>query len=341
MRDLAGREAEEAEDDVLDPLLQVVHPVRDGLARLLAEQPEDHREVVDAERPERVLVRADHAEVLAVAVDAGDLAERAGVDELLHLAEAGVVEEQVARHQHEVALLGERDELLHLLAAHRRRLLDEDVLAGLERLLRELVVRRDGRCDDDRVDGVVGQQLVERGGRRAPAGSARRTRRAAPRRCRRSTRARRARRRRARRSSPSRRRPRGRRGSKLPDLLARDARAARGVAQVDDELGVRRRAARSRSPECAVAITTDVVVAGLERHRARGRSRRSRTTARGGRGRRRARRRSGAARSASRRATRASRRCPTCRRRRARAPREPASDFCAPWLSACETRERQ
>ena len=82
--DAARREAEEAEDDVLDPLLQVVHPVRDRLARLLLEEPEDDGEVVDAERPQRVLVRADHAEVLAVAVDARDLAERPLVDELLH-----------------------------------------------------------------------------------------------------------------------------------------------------------------------------------------------------------------------------------------------------------------
>ena len=39
----------------------------------------------------------------------------------------------MAGHQHEVALGGERDELVHLGCAHRRRLLDEDVLARLER----------------------------------------------------------------------------------------------------------------------------------------------------------------------------------------------------------------
>ena len=80
MRHLAGGEAEEAEDDVLDAVLEIVHAVGDRLGRLLLEQPEDDREVVDAERPQRVLVGADHAEVLTIAVDAGDLAELARVD---------------------------------------------------------------------------------------------------------------------------------------------------------------------------------------------------------------------------------------------------------------------
>src|SRR6476646_4788495 len=161
--DLPGREAEEAEDDVFDALLQIVHHVRDRLAPLLAEEPEDHGEVVDAERPERVLVRADHAEVLTVPVDAGDLAQLAGFDELLHLPETRVVEKQMTGHQHEIPLLREGDELLHLLRAHRGRLLDKNVLASLERLLRELVVGRHRRRDRDRRDGVVGERVVERG----------------------------------------------------------------------------------------------------------------------------------------------------------------------------------
>ena len=114
-------------------------------------------------------------EVLAVAVDAGHLAELARVDELLHLAEARVVEEQVPGHQHEAALLRQRDELLHLARPHRRRLLDEHVLARLERLLRERVVRRHGRRDDDRVDGC--RRRAGRRSRRSSraAGSAPRT----------------------------------------------------------------------------------------------------------------------------------------------------------------------
>ena len=96
---LPGREAQVAEDDVLDALLEERLAARPDLGRLLAEQVEDDREVVDAEAPERVLVAPDRAEVLAVAVDVEDVAELARVDELLELRDARVVEEQVAGHQ--------------------------------------------------------------------------------------------------------------------------------------------------------------------------------------------------------------------------------------------------
>ena len=222
--------------------------MRDRLDRVLADQPEDHREVVHAERPERVLVRAHDPEVLPVRVDAEHVAELAGVDELLQLAHARVVEQQVAGHQDEVALGGERDELVHLGALHRRRLLDEDVLAGLERLLRERVVRRHGRRDHDRVELGVGQQLgeVARGPR---ARIARREGRAlllvevadpgevgedvevagevrAPV------------------AEPD----QADRASQLPDLVAEAALLAGRVAEVDDHGVARRRAPRSRCP---------------------------------------------------------------------------------------------
>ncbi len=58
-------------------------------------------------------------------------------------------------------LLGERDELVHLVSLHRRRLLDEDVLPGRERASREVEVRGHGRRDDHGVELVVAQHLVE------------------------------------------------------------------------------------------------------------------------------------------------------------------------------------
>ena len=100
-------------------------------------------------------------------VHAEHVAELAVVDELLELDDGRVVEQQVAGHEHEVALLGQRDELVDLVALHRRRLLDEHVLAGLERALRELVVGRHGSRDDDRVQLRVVEHLVEA---RRPAG---------------------------------------------------------------------------------------------------------------------------------------------------------------------------
>jgi hypothetical protein len=52
---------------------------------------------VGAERPQRVLVRAELAEVQPVAVDVVDVAELAGRGDLLELGDARVVFEQVAR----------------------------------------------------------------------------------------------------------------------------------------------------------------------------------------------------------------------------------------------------
>ena len=168
VRDHTRGEAEVAEDDVLDPGREVRVAVRPALGRLLVEQVEDHREVVDAERRESVLVRADLPEVLAVRVEVEHLAELAGVDEPLQRRHARVVEQQVAGHQHEAVRLGGGDEILGVGRARRRRLLDEDVLAGLERALRELVVRRGGGGDDDRVQLRVGEHLVVVRGRPRP-----------------------------------------------------------------------------------------------------------------------------------------------------------------------------
>ena len=165
MRDLSGGEAEVAEDDVLDAVLEEVAALRGRHLGLLVEQVQDHGQVVDSERPERVLVRADDAEVLAVAVDAEHLAQLASVDQLLQLLDARVVEQQMAGHQDEVALRGEPDQLVHLGCAHRGRLLDEHVLAGRQRLLRQLVVSRHRRGDHYGLKCLVGQHFVEsRGG---------------------------------------------------------------------------------------------------------------------------------------------------------------------------------
>ena len=82
---------------------------------------------------------------------------------------------------------GEVDELVHLDGAHRRRLLDEDVLAGFERALRERVVRRHRRRDHDGVERVVREHVVERRSSRGRADTAPRAAADARRRGRRAT----------------------------------------------------------------------------------------------------------------------------------------------------------
>ena len=178
VRDDSGGEAEVAEDDVLDARVQERLAARPGLDRLLADEVEDHGEVVGAEAPERVLVLADLPEVLAVAVDVEEAPELLRVDQVLQLGHARVVEEQVAGHEHERALLGEGDELLAEGRRKRERLLDEDVLAGEECLARELEVRHDGRRDGDGVEPTSASTssklvVLRASGKRAPKRSRR------------------------------------------------------------------------------------------------------------------------------------------------------------------------
>ena len=103
VRGAAGREAHEAEDDVLDRRAHVALAARLDLGRLLAEQVQQDGDVVRAERPQRVLVRAQLAEVEAVRVDVVQVAELAGVGDLLERRDGRVVLEQVADHQQPLA----------------------------------------------------------------------------------------------------------------------------------------------------------------------------------------------------------------------------------------------
>ena len=120
VRDGAGRELEVAEDDVLDVRPHVALAARLGLDRPLADEVEQHGDVVRAEAPERVLVGAHLAEVHAVAVEVVDVAELARVDQLVHLRERGVEEQQVPDHQPAVGRLGRRHELAGVRDARPR-----------------------------------------------------------------------------------------------------------------------------------------------------------------------------------------------------------------------------
>ena len=120
----------------------------------------------------------DHAHVLLVQAevdarrgDEVDVAELAAVDEVAELAHRRAEHEGVAHHEREAGAVGEQHELLGVGRRARHRLLDEHVLAGLERRLGEREVRRDRRGDDHRVHGRVVEHLVValRGGLRRVA----------------------------------------------------------------------------------------------------------------------------------------------------------------------------
>ena len=148
-------------------------------------------------------------------------------------------------------------------ARHRRRLLDEDVLAGLERPLRELVVRRHGGRDARPRRGR-GRRASRRTSRPSvPADSAPRTRRALPSAGSLShASSARSAKLRARFLPHSPRPAWPTRRSKLPDLVRALPVRARGVAEVDDEHGRPRRAPRSRCSAWFVTTTTQSYAPG-------------------------------------------------------------------------------
>ena len=108
-----------------------------------------------AEVPDDAHVGLVQAEVHAARRDEVDLAELAGVDQALDRRHRRAVEERVAGHSTRPFASATLDQLARLLGRRRERLLDEDVLAGLERRHRERVVGRDGRRDRDRLDRLV------------------------------------------------------------------------------------------------------------------------------------------------------------------------------------------
>src|SRR5439155_16762307 len=93
--------------------------------------------------------------------DEVDLAELPGIDQSLDRSNGWAVEEGVTGHQDEAFGLGQRSQLEHLIGCRSERLLDENMLSGLERRLRERVVRRNRRRDRNRVYRSVRKDLFE------------------------------------------------------------------------------------------------------------------------------------------------------------------------------------
>ena len=160
VRDQVVLELQVQVGDVLRLALDVADARRRHRDRLRRQQVVHDRQVVDGEVPQHADVVLEQAEVHAHRVVVVDLAE-AVVDQLAHLADRAGVHEGVVDGQHEAAAIGLVDQALRLLGRRRDRLLDEDVLAGLERPHRQVEVARDRRRDGDRVDARVVQHRAE------------------------------------------------------------------------------------------------------------------------------------------------------------------------------------
>ena len=102
--------------------------------------------------PQRVFLAPDFPEVQPVRRDVLQLAKRAAGSQGAEFADARMVLQQVAHHQDAPAIPGQADQFLRLGDIEAKRLLDEHILAGLERPLGQAVMqfrrRRDGHAGD-------------------------------------------------------------------------------------------------------------------------------------------------------------------------------------------------
>ena len=149
---------------VLDLRVQQLHADRADALGLQAGGVEDDREIVRGEVPDDVDVALENAQVQPGAVDVEHIAQHAALDDLFHLVDAGRILEGVVHHQDLAVLLRKRDQFLGLVDLGRQRLLDQDMLAGLERLLRQRIVRADVRADGNGIDRRVVDDVVVVGG---------------------------------------------------------------------------------------------------------------------------------------------------------------------------------
>ncbi len=113
------------------------------------------------EVPGHADVRLVETEVHAAGRDEVDLAEFPGLDQIADHHDRRAVQEGVAGHQHDAGPIREVDQIEALGGGRGQRLLDEDVLAGLQCGRGQVVMRGHGRGDHHGVDAVIGDHLRE------------------------------------------------------------------------------------------------------------------------------------------------------------------------------------
>ena len=118
-----------------------------------------------------VLAR-DGAEAVEVRLEGDEAADGAFLQQLADGLKVAVPAAVVEGNDQQALALGELAERERLFAGSGEGLVDDDVLAGFERLLGQREVGLVGRGDDDQLDGLVGEELVERARRSCVAGYA-------------------------------------------------------------------------------------------------------------------------------------------------------------------------
>ena len=133
-------ECDRHEHDILDALLEMAGARRAHMQRRLRQPVAKDRHIVRREAPHRVAVRAHDAEIRPAHRHVVRPTQFPVVQVLAHAPDGAVEQERVADHQGQVASGGGLEELVALRDGGGERLLDEDVLAGMQRLETEAVM---------------------------------------------------------------------------------------------------------------------------------------------------------------------------------------------------------
>src|SRR2546423_34013 len=122
-------------DNIVDPLLHVSHALASNRNRLPIAKPVlNDADIVRGKVPERIDIRTDAAEIQPLTIDIAKIAQLAGINQFLHIADGRVINERVPRHHDETSPGSAPREFIHLGDLRRQWVLDEDMFTSIENL---------------------------------------------------------------------------------------------------------------------------------------------------------------------------------------------------------------
>ena len=137
-----------------------LRPMAETASRLRRQHVVDDRQIVNRQIPHDVHVVLKEPQIDPYGIVVVDIAERPGARQLVDLSHRSRIDEGVIDHQDPPASLRRLHEPFGIVRVGAERLLDQDVLAGLQSRHRQLEMRRDGRRNHDRVDTRIAQQIA-------------------------------------------------------------------------------------------------------------------------------------------------------------------------------------